>query len=132
QAAPHHDVVPLGLLDAVAVLARVALRGGDREVRDLHAGRNRAHVRIFSEVADEHDFVEGCHCTVLFFPAFAGTSPPTFAGGHWLMMIPHAGPSTTPRQARGKTQGPAEHAEDGRNPITFSGNRRPPWRPNIL
>src|SRR5690606_30464994 len=78
QAAPHHDVVPLRLLDAVAVLAGVALGGGDGKARDLHARRDGADVRVLAEVADEHDFVEGCHMSSF-------SSPPTYAGGHELM-----------------------------------------------
>src|SRR5580693_5852610 len=55
---PDHDVVPLGLLLALAVLVLPFPAGRQREARDRLPGGSRAHLRIAAKIADQQHFVQ--------------------------------------------------------------------------
>jgi hypothetical protein len=62
QPAVEHQAVPFGRLAHLAALLVLPLvGGGDGHVADLVAAREGAGFRVAAEIADEDDFVDGCH-----------------------------------------------------------------------
>ena len=59
--APHHDAVPLGTFLSLARLVGPLLGGRHREVRDRGAALGVTHLRIASEIADQHHLVQAGH-----------------------------------------------------------------------
>lgn len=58
EAAPGDDVVPFGALLRLAVAVFELFAGGQREGGDGGAGGRVAQLGVFSEIADQDDFVD--------------------------------------------------------------------------
>jgi hypothetical protein len=58
EAVPGHHVVPLGLLDFIAVLIGVGFVCGEGHITDGRATVRVSKLRLVSEIANEDDFVD--------------------------------------------------------------------------
>ncbi|CFP70650.1 Uncharacterised protein [Bordetella pertussis] len=64
--------MPFGFLAALAAGLVLPLRGrGDRHVADGRPIRAVTHFRVATQIADENDFVDGCHADAPLLPARA-------------------------------------------------------------
>ncbi len=61
QPAPGHDVVPVGLFLAVALLVLPVVIGGHGKGGDLAPGLGVTHFRVLSQPADQHGLVQIAH-----------------------------------------------------------------------